>query len=441
LLTSSDPAIAVESLAKRYRLGEHAALHGSLRDAFSSAVTRAFHLARGTRERREWLWALDDVTFDVSRGEVLGVIGRNGAGKTTLLKILSRITEPTKGEARVWGRVGSLLEVGTGFHGDLTGRENIYLNGAILGMRRREIDGKFDEIVSFADVERFIDTPVKRYSSGMYLRLAFAVAAHLEPDILIVDEVLAVGDAQFQRKCLGKMGEVSGEGRTVLLVSHNMGAVTALATRVLWLEGGRVRAIGEPSEVVAAYLSEGHASDEPGYADLRDGALRQGVPKRTQKEILVEHARLVDGDGEMTSVFFEGEPMRIELGLRSSIAATALEVVSRVTTMDGTLVFTLTSGLMDVDIEPGPFEVPIEIPALPLKRGSYQFDFYVLTTMPQDDLRGVLEFEIAGPRGLVEDPRHARDYLGLVGVEHEFGPVTQAGRAETAAAQRASGDA
>jgi lipopolysaccharide transport system ATP-binding protein len=440
LRTSSDPAIAVEGLGKRYRLGESSALHGSLRDAFSDAVTRAFHLARGTRERREWLWALDDVTFDVLQGEVLGVIGRNGAGKTTLLKVLSRITEPTTGEARVWGRVGSLLEVGTGFHGDLTGRENIYLNGAILGMRRREIERKYDEIVAFAEVDRFIDTPVKRYSSGMYLRLAFAVAAHLEPDILIVDEVLAVGDAQFQRKCLGKMGEVSGEGRTVLLVSHNMGAVTALATRVLWLEGGRVRAIGEPSEVVSAYLSEGHATDEPGYADLRSPALRQGVPKRTHKEVLVEHARLVDGDGETTSVFFEGEPMRIELGMRSSVPASCLEVVVRVTTMDGTLVFTLTSGLMDVDIEPGPFELPIEIPALPLRRGTYQFDFYVLTTLPQDDLRSVLEFEIPGPRGLVDDPRHARDYLGLVAVEHEFGAVRQGGRAAATAVQRASGD-
>src|SRR5919106_2881144 len=427
-------AIEINDLSKRYMLGEDQPGR-SLRETLASAVRR---LGRRDARQRDEIWSLRNVTFDVAEGNALGVIGRNGAGKSTLLKILSRITEPTEGIVRTRGRVAALLEVGTGFHPELTGRENVYLNGAILGMSRRDTARRFDEIVSFAGGERFVDTPVKRYSSGMYLRLAFAVAAHLEPDILIVDEVLAVGDAQFQRKCLGKMGEVSGEGRTVLLVSHNMGAVTALATRVLWLEDGRVRAIGEPSDVVAAYLSEGHATDEPGYADLRNPALRQGVPKRTHKEVLVEHARLVDGDGETTSVFFEGEPMRIELGMRSSAPASCLEVVVRVTTMDGTLVFTLTSGLMDVDIEPGPFELPIDIPALPLRRGTYQFDFYVLTTLPQDDLRSVLEFEIAGPRGLVDDPRHARDYLGLVAVEHEFGPLSQGGRAEATAVQRAS---
>ena len=424
MLTSSERAIAVEGLSKRYRLGEHAALHGSLRDAFSAALTRAFHLARGTRERREWLWALDDVTFDVFRGEVLGVIGRNGAGKTTLLKLLSRITEPTRGEARVWGRVGSLLEVGTGFHGDLTGRENIYLNGAILGMRRREIDRKFDEIVAFAEVDRFIDTPVKRYSSGMYLRLAFAVAAHLEPDILIVDEVLAVGDAQFQRKCLGKMGEVSGEGRTVLLVSHNMAAVTALATRVLWLEQGHVRRIGEPSDAVAAYLSEGHASTEPGHADLRDPALRHGVPKHTSKQILFESVRLL-ADGATSGVFFEHESMRIVLGLWSRVRADQLEVLCKVRTLDGTLVCTLMSGQMQTEIVPGAVELDVEIPSLPLRKGNYQMDLYVLTTLPQDYVVGAVEFEVVGPRGDVDEPRVVRDYLGLVSVEHEFGPVRQ----------------
>ena len=220
--TSSEPAIEVQDLAKRYSLGERAVLHGSLRDAVDRTARRMLHRARGRSQERDTIWALDHVTFDVTQGEAVGIVGRNGAGKTTLLKILSGITDPTEGEARVWGRVGSLLEVGTGFHPDLTGRENIILNGAILGMRRGEIMRKFDEIVAFAEVERFIDTPVKRYSSGMYLRLAFSVAAHLEPEILLVDEVLAVGDASFQRKCIGKMSDVAGEGRTVLFVSHNM---------------------------------------------------------------------------------------------------------------------------------------------------------------------------------------------------------------------------
>jgi lipopolysaccharide transport system ATP-binding protein len=227
LPTSSEHAVEVRDLRKLYRLGEQDVLHGSLRDAIVRGTRSLLHLARGSGRRdREELEALAGVSFDVHRGEVLGIIGRNGAGKTTLLKILSGITDPTAGEARIRGRVGSLLEVGTGFHPDLTGRENVFFNGAILGMKRREIQEKFDEIVAFAEVERFIDTPVKRYSTGMQLRLAFAVAAHLEPEVLIVDEVLAVGDAAFQRKCLGKMGEVSGHGRTVLLVSHNMSAIT-----------------------------------------------------------------------------------------------------------------------------------------------------------------------------------------------------------------------
>jgi lipopolysaccharide transport system ATP-binding protein len=426
----SDAAIEVRELAKRYRLGEGEALHGSLRDAIAATATRFLHLARGGggRPKRDWIWALDHVTFDVVPGEVLGIVGRNGAGKTTLLKLLSSITDPTEGEARIWGRVGSLLEVGTGFHGDLTGRENIFLNGAILGMKRREIERKFDEIVAFAGVERFIDTPVKRYSSGMYLRLAFAVAAHLEPEILIVDEVLAVGDAEFQRKCLGKMGEVSGEGRTVLLVSHNMSAISSLATRCMWLDGGRIRRLGPPAEVVAAYLSEGHTSLEPGFADLTDPKLRHGVPKQIQREILFESVRLADGSDQTTGVFFEKEPMRVVLGLRSRIQTRRLEVLCKVLSLEGTLVFTLASGLLDEPIEPGPFELAVEIPSLPLRRGNYSIDLYLMTHHAQDFLTGAIEFEVAGVRGGVEDPRQARDFLGVVDVEHEWLPVRQPGR-------------
>jgi lipopolysaccharide transport system ATP-binding protein len=433
LPTSSDAAIEVRGLAKRYRLGQNAFVHGSLREAIAGATASVLHRARRRQPaEREWLWALDHIDLDVHAGEVLGIIGRNGAGKTTLLKLLSRITEPTEGEARIRGRVGSLLEVGTGFHGDLTGRENIYLNGAILGMGRKEIGRKFDEIVAFAEVERFIDTPVKRYSSGMYLRLAFAVAAHLEPEILIVDEVLAVGDAAFQRKCLGKMGEVSGEGRTVLLVSHNMSAITSLATRCLWLDKGTARELGEPGDVVAAYLSDGHDVREPGVADLRGPEPRR-TSKPTQREILVDAIRLRGADDAPRSVFFEGERMRFELALTSTIEARALEMLVKVLTLEGTLVFTLTSGTMDVDVQPGPFEVEVEVPSLPLRRGNYQVDLYLRTSLAQDDVHGAIEFEVAGARERHADPR-AHDYLGLVNVEHEWGEIRQA-QPETARVQ------
>jgi lipopolysaccharide transport system ATP-binding protein len=245
----SDIAIRVENLSKLYRLGASSQRrYDTLRDAIVGRLRRTNKSTDATD-----LWALRDVSFEVQRGEVLGIIGRNGAGKSTLLKILSRITEPTEGHAEIHGRVGSLLEVGTGFHPELTGRENIYLNGAILGMHRLEIERKFDEIVAFAETEKFLDTPVKRYSSGMYVRLAFAVAAHLEPEILLVDEVLAVGDIAFQRKCLGKMEDVSRQGRTVLFVSHNMASIQALCTNALLFSQGRIAFRGPTNEVVAKY--------------------------------------------------------------------------------------------------------------------------------------------------------------------------------------------
>jgi lipopolysaccharide transport system ATP-binding protein len=260
-----DPVIRVEGLSKRYLVGHEAARTG--RESFREAATRwgrgmlrtAGDAVRGRAmvagDEVEEFWALSDVSFEVERGEVLGVIGLNGAGKSTLLKILSRITEPTRGRVTLDGRVASLLEVGTGMHPELTGRENVYLNGAILGMSRAEIDRKFDEIVEFAEVERFLDTPVKRYSSGMHVRLAFSVAAHLEPEILVIDEVLAVGDLVFQKKCLGKMQRVAESGRTVLFVSHNMQTVTGLTTRALLLEAGRVVAMGTPARVVEQYVA------------------------------------------------------------------------------------------------------------------------------------------------------------------------------------------
>jgi lipopolysaccharide transport system ATP-binding protein len=418
----SDVAVEVRDLAKSYRLGERDVLHGTLREAISSAAARALHRARRGRSERETLWALDHVSFDVRRGEVLGIVGRNGAGKTTLLKLLSGITDPTHGEARIWGRVGSLLEVGTGFHGDLTGRENIFLNGAILGMRRREIERKFDEIVAFAEVERFIDTPVKRYSSGMYLRLAFAVAAHLEPEILIVDEVLAVGDAAFQRKCLGKMGEVSGEGRTVLLVSHNMSAITSLASRCLWLDAGTVRALGDTEQVVGEYLSEDFVSQVPGYADLADEGLRRGETKRTEGAVRFDHVRLRDKDGETSNVFFSGDPLRIDLGLRSLTEADRLELLVVVKTLEGVIVFTLMSGLLDVELEPGAFDVSVSLPTNQLRPGRYALDLYTLTGSPQDYVRGAIQFEVAGAAGPGASPRDTQHW-GLVNVEQDWGAL------------------
>src|SRR6185437_8146857 len=253
-------AIRVEEIGKKYRIGKpekYKTLRDTLASSFTAPFLRVGQLLRGEvavdAGQDEQFWALKEVSFEVRQGDVIGVIGGNGAGKSTLLKILSRITEPTTGFAEIHGRVASLLEVGTGFHQELTGRENTYLNGAILGMNKKEIDRKFDEIVAFSEVEKFIDTPVKHYSSGMYLRLAFAVAAHLEPEILIVDEVLAVGDAGFQQKCLGKMGAVAKEGSTVLFVSHNMGAITQLCGRAVQLEKGRLKRTGSAGEVVTAY--------------------------------------------------------------------------------------------------------------------------------------------------------------------------------------------
>jgi len=256
----SNIAVCVENLSKLYHIGKAQQRHDTLRDALVASLRvpleRLRRAGRGPDDAEDTIWALRDVSFEVHRGEVVGIIGRNGAGKSTLLKILSRITEPTAGRAVIKGRVGSLLEVGTGFHPELTGRENIYLNGAILGMRKVEIGRKFDEIVAFAEIEKFLDTPVKRYSSGMYVRLAFAVAAHLEPEILLVDEVLAVGDASFQKKCLGKMGDVAKEGRTVLFVSHNMAAVRKLCGQAILLTGGRMKTLGEVDEAVTEYESE-----------------------------------------------------------------------------------------------------------------------------------------------------------------------------------------
>ena len=290
----SDIAIRVENLSKKYRVGpreRYKALRDSLMDAIYAPFRRIRLAFQGSsvqtpeRSNDHHIWALKDVSFEVKHGEVVGIIGRNGAGKTTLLKILSRITEPTEGYAEIRGRVGSLLEVGTGFHPELTGRENIYLNGAILGMKKAEIDRKFDEIVAFAEIEKFLDTPVKHYSSGMYVRLAFAVAAHLEPEILLVDEVLAVGDAAFQKKCLGKIGDVAQEGRTVLFVSHNMGAIAELCQRGVLLDTGRIVVSGRTEDVIKTYLSG--LSDKAGVVNLEEPDINKGI--KLKRVAILDH--------------------------------------------------------------------------------------------------------------------------------------------------------
>ena len=288
--------ISVEGLSKAYRLGLADQRHATFRDALMATITSPWRRLRQlgeTNDADDTFWALKDVNFQVHSGEVVGIIGRNGAGKSTLLKILARITEPTEGQVRLRGRSASLLEVGTGFHAELTGRENVYLNGSILGMKKAEIDRKFDEIVAFSEVEKFLDTPVKRYSSGMYVRLAFAVAAHLEPEILIVDEVLAVGDAEFQKKCLGKMQEVaSGHGRTVLFVSHNMSAVQKLCPRAILLRQGRLVKDGPTEEVVGEYLSYLSTSAQTAFEDNpeRSGS---GAVRLTAARILDEQGQPV----------------------------------------------------------------------------------------------------------------------------------------------------
>jgi lipopolysaccharide transport system ATP-binding protein len=346
----TDIAIRVEDLGKCYRIGMAPERYKTLRDTIVAGVNAPIQrLRRGTSATSSSttssiIWALRDISFEVRQGQVLGIVGRNGAGKSTLLKILSRVTEPTEGCAEIHGRVGSLLEVGTGFHPELTGRENIYLNGAILGMKRLEIDHKFDEIVDFSEVEKFIDTPVKRYSSGMYLRLAFAVAAHLEPEILVVDEVLAVGDAEFQRKCMGKMSDVAQAGRTVLFVSHNMSAVLRLTEESMVLDKGHLVYRAPTAQALDYYMAAGFTGS--------------GERTWTSAEIPAESAplapmalRLRDRNGRIVDTLHSTEPFTIEIEYRLDKAITGLRVGIYLLTMRGEYVFTS----FDLD-DPGKFE-------------------------------------------------------------------------------------
>jgi len=398
----NSPAIEVEGLGKRYRIGAAVNRHRTLRDALAARAHGTIHAVgrrmRGDFRRRapETIWALKDVGFSVAHGETVGVIGSNGAGKSTLLKILSRITGPTTGFARIHGRVGSLLEVGTGFHPELSGRENTYLNGAILGMRRSEIDRKFDEIVAFAAVEKFIDTPVKHYSTGMQLRLAFAVAAHLEPEILIVDEVLAVGDANFQKKCLGKMDEVANEGRTVLFVSHDMDAISRLCDRCLLLRGGRVADEGATAGVISRYLSANHRETKPGeWVDL-DSADRIGSGE-------VKFLKAVyggEGSDHPSMPVSEGV-FQVQLELYSDTPRSVPSIAVVIYTQDGLKLVNADSVIQGKTfwLDRGRNHIHLRIPTITLNAGAYLVGLWAAeaTSHIYDFVQSAFEVRIGRP--------------------------------------------
>ena len=395
----SDVAIRVEDLSKRYRIGQRENMNGSFGGAVTNLVTRPIRNFRRLQKLSNFsengpdpediIWALKDVSFDVKEGEIVGIIGRNGAGKSTLLKILTRITEPTQGHVTLKGRVGSLLEVGTGFHPELTGRENVYLNGAVLGMGRREIDRKFDEIVDFSGVERFIDTAVKRYSSGMKVRLAFAVAAHLECEVLLVDEVLAVGDAEFQRKCLGKMGGVSKEGRTVLFVSHNMGAVQALCQRGILIRQGHIALDGPLDEAVGDYLAYLTSGAEHAF---------DNNPERSGNGwVRLTGARVLDQSHKPTLHLIAGRPASFEFRYENLIGARQANVLMTIFNHLGIAITHFNMSLANYTIEKlgagGTFLC--HVPKLPLPIGQYRIAVAVhVDEQATDHIPNALMFEV-----------------------------------------------
>ncbi|MBF2067320.1 MAG: ABC transporter ATP-binding protein [Calothrix sp. C42_A2020_038] len=365
----SDIVVQVDSLSKKYILSHQEEGYKTFRDAMVNATKSLANWfnPRSKKEldsSREEFWALKDVSFEIKQGDKVGIIGRNGAGKSTLLKLLSRITEPTKGSIRIQGRVASLLEVGTGFHPELTGRENIFLNGAILGMSKAEIQRKFDEIVEFSEVEKFLDTPVKRYSSGMYVRLAFSVAAHLEPEILIVDEVLAVGDNKFQEKCLGKMEQVGKDGRTVLFVSHNMATINSLCEKVVWLSNGNVKMVGRTEQITNQYLIDG--AERSGEVLIKNNNFN--------KKFWFKRLSLLDHQGNITSVFDITKPITIEIEYCATQSIDT-EIAIDIRDSSGVMVFSLlrSSSIKD-ELIAGNCIAQIKIPAMFLAPRAYSID-------------------------------------------------------------------
>jgi lipopolysaccharide transport system ATP-binding protein len=429
----SDIAINVERLSKQYHIGgtqnRYRTFRDSLTDALAAPIRRAGKLLRGDASgvsgMDEMIWALSDVSFNVKWGEVVGVVGRNGAGKSTLLKILSRITEPTRGYADLYGRVGALLEVGTGFHPELTGKENIYLNGAILGMSRAEIESKFDEIVAFAEVEKFINTPVKHYSSGMGLRLGFAVAAHLEPEILVVDEVLAVGDAAFQKKCLGKMGEVARQGRTVLFVSHNMAAVSVLCSKGLLLNGGQIVFIGDVADAIGKYMDMG--------ASNASIPLAQRTDRRGNGRIRFTDVTFLDENGNMVSNATSGKQLTVLLSYQEANGQKARDVDAFITFHGsyGELLFVthVRLGRGTFDELPPVGQLVCRIPRFPLTPGRYHFGIEIgiapAFLMDSIDDAGSLFVEPGDFYGSGNLPM--RNHQSAVMVEHEWDLIELSG--------------
>jgi lipopolysaccharide transport system ATP-binding protein len=400
-MSSEHVVMRAEHVSKRYRIGAREP-YRALRDVISNSLTAPLRRARqGPATPTEYIWALEDISFDVERGDVLGLIGANGAGKSTLLKVLSRITEPTEGQVTIRGRVGSLLEVGTGFHPELTGRENIFLNGTILGMRNAEIRRRFDEIVEFSGMVKFLDTPVKRYSSGMQVRLAFAVAAHLEPEILLVDEVLAVGDAEFQAKCLGKMRDVTREGRTVLFVSHNLGAVRSLCPRALVLEKGKLVFDGDTATGIQRYLGSGvggrsgTVEGEQLQARLTKSRLYSPTPFFECSRIAV-----LDRAGAPSTSFRSDEEITIAVDYECFRPASQFRVLVVLSDRDGTALFRTESiddgdGKEPVGLEPGAYRSSVTIPANLF--GDVELDVsvsLVSEVMQVLDFESVLEFGV-----------------------------------------------
>jgi lipopolysaccharide transport system ATP-binding protein len=421
----AETIINVQGLSKQYQLGAVQESFSTLRDAMADTLRAPLRRLRNhTRGRGQTLWALKDVSFRVAPGEVLGIIGRNGAGKSTLLKVLSRITEPTSGRVELYGRVASLLEVGTGFHPELSGRENIFLNGAILGMRREEIANKFDEIVEFAELEKFIDTPVKRYSSGMYVRLAFAVAAHLEPDILIVDEVLAVGDAAFQKRCLGKMQDVTKLGRTVILVTHNMSSVKSFCTRALLLENGRITCEGGVDRVVDTYLTAG---SEPGTT----GVIPDGAHSGTG-EVLVRQVELKDLDNNpITQVYF-GQTFRVVMTLDVVKRIEGVVIGVGISTTDGTRIMTsynIDGGRPPLDLVEGTYKLTIDLnPTLLPRRCAIDVAVCQLNGADVDVVSSTLQFDALGVAETGEDHFRWGTVHGFVRLEGRWQIPERAGR-------------
>lgn len=416
----SDIAVRAEGLGKMYRIGGPKQKYRTIRETIADTAKMPFQRMRSVLRGeaagggRETIWALKDVSFEIKHGDVVGVIGRNGAGKSTLLKVLSRITEPSAGYVDIYGRVGSLLEVGTGFHPELTGRENIYLNGAILGMTREEIDRKFDEIVDFAEIEKFIDTPVKHYSSGMGLRLGFAVAAHLEPEILVVDEVLAVGDMNFQQKCLGKMDEVSRHGRTILFVSHNMAAIRQLCQRTIVISSGQTIFQGDTSEGIDFYLSYNSNSQAEAVVDTRSYADRSGTGGGRIVRVGVE-----DEYGNATRNIGIGKPLRIWIDVELEELRAPLVMGVEIKSREGVPLLNLRTDSQGITFGPYPnlakVRLQVEIPGLPFYPGMYILDPWFCPSKGKrtDHLHGPLSIMLE-PQGHYASERMIQAGRGIV---------------------------